>query len=523
MKILGLNISFGDNQEKTVQVKKPKPSASMNSGQSWVVSFDGEKNVGEIGPILRYIMDYHALSARSWQAYIESDIAKTITDRFGMWVMDKGLRLQTVPNTEVLGSAGVLLNREPFSKLVESRFAVWSNSNLSTYNEKTPFQVLSIDIFKHCKIGGDVLVVLRYVDKMVKVEMIDGAHIGSPLLEKPKYEGNRVVDGVEIDSRGRHVGYWVRKTVNDYEFIDAKSKETGLTVAFLVYGSKYRANNERGLPIIASSLETLKKIDRYKEAAVGSAEERQKIAFAIEHNQFSSGENPLGQLQGMFTDDESGETLPVNEDGEALARTVTATTNKQTFNMPVGATLKSLESKNEMFFKEFYSTNADIICGAFGIPPNVAWSIYNDSFSASRAATKDWEHTISVERYLFQIQLLKRVYQFWFHIEVLENRITAPGYLQAFYSNDIMVVEAYTTCRFTGPMFPHIDPLKEVRAEREKLGKFADNIPLTTLEQATENLMSGEYGSNVEQFQDEISIFTGLGFEYKEEPKTNNI
>jgi hypothetical protein len=43
------------------------------------------------------------------------------------------------------------------------------------------------------------------------------------------------------------------------------------------------------------------------------------------------------------------------------------------------------------------------------------------------------------------------------------------------------------------------------------------------LEQATENLMSGEYGSNVEQFQDEISIFTGLGFEYKEEPKTNNV
>jgi hypothetical protein len=522
MKILGLNISF-DRSVEPQSVQKTEPRAGMTQGQSWVVSFDGEKTPGEIGPILRYVMDYHALSARSWQAYIESDIAKTITDRFSMWVMDKGLRLQTIPNSEVLSTAGITLNREPFSKLVESRFSVWANSNLSTYNEKTPFQMLSIDIFKHCKIGGDTLVVLRYIDKMVKVEMIDGAHIGSPMLGKPQYVGNRVVDGVEIDSRGRIVGFHIRKSVNEYRFVEAKSKETGLTVAFLVHGSKYRANNERGLPIIAASLETLKKIDRYKEAAVGSAEERQKIAFAIEHDQFSTGENVLGQVQSMFTDDTSGQTLPVNDEGDALARTVKETTNKQTFNMPIGAKLKALESKNEMFFKEFYSTNADIICGTFGIPPNVAWSIYNDSFSASRAATKDWEHTISVERYLFQVQLLKRVYQYWFHIEVLENRISATGYLQAFYTNDIITVEAYTTCRFTGPMFPHIDPLKEVNAERRKLGKFADNIPLTTVEQATENLMSGEYGSNVEQFQDEVKIFTDLGFEYKEEPKQPSV
>ena len=58
--------------------------------------------------------------------------------------------------------------------------------------------------------------------------------------------------------------------------------------------------------------------------------------------------------------------------------------------------------------------------------------------------------------------------------------------------------------RFTGPMFPHIDPLKEVNAERAKLGDLAKDIPLTTVEAATEALNGGDSASNLEQFIEEL-------------------
>jgi hypothetical protein len=50
---------------------------------------------------------------------------------------------------------------------------------------------------------------------------------------------------------------------------------------------------------------------------------------------------------------------------------------------------------------------------------------------------------------------------------------------------------------------PHIDPLKEVMAERAKLGTAADAIPLTTVEDATRNLNGGDSDSNMTQFADE--------------------
>jgi hypothetical protein len=46
--------------------------------------------------------------------------------------------------------------------------------------------------------------------------------------------------------------------------------------------------------------------------------------------------------------------------------------------------------------------------------------------------------------------------------------------------------------------------LKEVNAERRKLGPLADNIPLTTVEQATEVLNGGDSDSNIQQFSEEL-------------------
>lgn len=248
-------------------------------------------------------------------------------------------------------------------------------------------------------------------------------------------------------------------------------------------------------------MESIKKIDRYREATVGSAEERQKIVYAIEHNVTSTGENPhLNQARAAFNADAETQTGKI--DGEAIATKVAITTNKQVINMGIGSQLKSLEAKNELYYKDFYTVNINSIASSIGIPPEVALSKYDSNFSASRAALKDWEHTIIVKRGDFSFQFYQNIFNFWFEVQVLLNKIQAPGFLEALAKGNDMVIESYRNARFVGANVPHIDPVKEVTAERMKLGnKF---VPLTTVEAATEAVNGGDYDTNVEQVIKEV-------------------
>jgi len=489
-------------------------SSARYAGQAAVKSYDGEKNLGAMGDPIHYELDYERLRIRSWQSYLESDLSKTILNKCFSWTIDGGLRLDAAPVNEVLSSNGIDLNSEEFNQEVEPLFKTWAESTVSSYSSMTTFNDVQDEAYKNASVGGDVLVVLRLVDRIVRVQLIDGAHVQSPMGVNVS-NTNRIFNGVEIDASGKHVAYHVRTKALKTERIPARSPSTGLVTAFMVYGNRYRLDNSRGLPVIATSLETLKKIERYKEAAVGSAEERQKIVYQIVHEQFSDGQSPLmDQLaKASGFNDNADNDLPVTDDGVSIAADVAATTDKMTYNMPRGAELKVLESKNEMFFKEFYETNAHIVCGAVDIPPNVAFAIYTDSFSASRAATKDWEHTMKLNRKKFKRQFLQHVYNFWLHVQVVTDTVNAPGYMNAFTRKNEMVLQAYRHCRFIGSMFPHIDPLKEVKAERAKLGTGADHVPLTSIEAATEALGGTNAKSNMEQYSEEIKMAEELGIE----------
>jgi len=490
-----------------------------HAGISYTKSYDGEKNLGEIGPVVDYKLSYEVLRLRSWQVYLDSDLAQTIIKKYIDWIIDKGLRANANPSKLVLESEGIDLDAEKFNNLVEARFNVWARSKSSTMSGMKSFNQQSKIAFKNASVGGDVLVIQRFIDNTVKIELVDGSHLSNPMGIPLNADGRRIRNGIELDENGKHVAFHVRVPIKNgisfkWERIPAVSESTGFVTAFLVYGNEFRLNSYRGFPIIATSLETLSKIDRYKEAAVGSAEERQKIAYFVKHQMGSKGDSILGdQLATALgrTDEDDG--LPRDQAGLDLAKDVAATTNKMTYNMPIGAEMQQLVSNNEMFFKEFYGTNADIVCGAVGIPPDVAFSIYNNSFSASRAATKDWDHTIQVRRDDFQTQFYQPIYNFWLFTQVLQGKIPAKGYLKAVTDKNMMIKGAYEMVNFTGPLFPHIDPLKEVKAERAKLGSLGEHLPLTTQEDATHNLNSGDSESNTLQFSEEIKKADDLDLE----------
>lgn len=503
-----------------------KPMAYGNLVNSWTVGFDGEKSLGEIGPAYNLKPNYQVLRIRAWQSYLENELTKTIIDKFVLWIVSGGLKIQANPNKETLKTEGITFNKEVFNEVIEARFATWAKSAQSSYSGIGNLHTLSKYVEKEGLIGGDALVVMRVEKGLPNIQIIDGAHVRNPSdgysggmdfgLFDNQYKlenGNTVTHGIERNAKGEHIAFHVRDNFNKYQRIKAKNSQ-GLTVAWMYYVDQYRLDGVRGIPKFSNSLETLAKLDRYKEAVVASAEERAKIVYTIEHSRDSTGEDPraaqtvkaLKYSAGYNTDDSD----PVDINGVQLANNIAATTNKETYNMPIGAQLKSLESTIELSFKEFWETNADAVCATIGIAPNVAFSKYNDSFSASRAATKDWEHTIVTSREYMLCYFFQPIYNMFLHLQVLQNKVQATGYMRAFMDGNVMAIEAYRNCRITGPMFPHIDPVKEVTAERMKLGGLGQNIPLTNAEQATEVVNGGDSDSNAEQFAAELKAFEGL-------------
>jgi capsid protein len=454
---------------------------------------------------------------------MDSPIAISIINKWVNWIIGEGLKLKSNPSRIVLESEGIEMNkkqREAFNDLVEARFHVWANSKKSSFSENDNFYEVSRNIYLNSKINGDCLVILRYVDGMVKVQMIDGSAIMSPSTLPSMDADTYISNGIEVYKKNKkEKGYWINKGGFNYDFVPAYSK-TGLRTAFIVRGSKWRSDYHRGLPTIGSMLESIKKIDKYQDATLSSAEEIAKIAYQVVHQAYSSGENPDAQnmLRAIqIANGQDGNQLPTDDLGNQLVSRIAATMQKTAFNNPVGAEIKTLNKGQAVTgFEEFYKTNSHIICAAIGIPPNVAMSIYNDSFSASRAATKDWDHSMDVERALTDFQFLGYVYQFWLFTEISSGKVNAQGYIEAVLNKNEMVKEAYNLARFTGPHFPHIDPDKEVKAIRRMLGPNADHLPLTTIEGASEELGTGDSDSIMEQFADEIKMGDDLGIEKTE-------
>lgn len=510
--------------------KRELEAFSRTSSMSWgapvfSMPFDGEKTGNGIGPAYDYKPWYEMLRARSWQAYLDSPIAQTVINKYTLWAIGEGLRLQAEPDMLVLKSEKFDdLDEVLFEKLVEARYNLYRSSSYSSYSDMTSLDEMAFETKKNAIIGGDVLVVRRYIDGQVKEQLIDGAHVMNPvgsgyeLTYSPgdqfyrDKDGNRVSHGVVLDKTNRHLGYWVRTGLAEFEYIEARDKKNGHIRANLVYGLKYRIDNVRGLPLIAAVMEKLKKIERYDEATLQTAVSRAKVAYAIEHELGAEGTNPLQpRLANRIGLNTKGDN-PIDISGQQLAKLVAATMDNDAFNLPPGAKMKALESDVATEYVPFLTTNINLVCSTLSIPPDVAMSMYNSNYSASRAAIQDWAGVLLVDRVQFYRQYYQHNYNMWLDIEIMAMRIDAPGYLDAKMKKNVVALAAFRKARFVGRPVPHIDPLKEAKAIREKLGPLGAYLPFITPEDAAETFNGADIYANMSKLKQVLEDFGKHGF-----------
>jgi len=288
---------------------------TRNGLYGFSMAFNGEKDLGGIGPLVEYFLDYEGFRTRSWKAYLDSEIAQTVIGKKRLWVIGKGLKMQVQPIKNVLKQKGIELTEDNFNKIVEARFQLYMDSVAADYSGMLTGHQLGSEAYLNKSVGGDVLCILRYnkITQQQEIQIIDATWIQNPIGSSPYIAyigdaGNILKNGIEIDKKGRHVAYYVRTrgtesggandlNINfDSERVLAYSENSGLPTAFLIYGLKYRIDNVRGLPLTAAVMQTMTGMERYKEAMVGAAEEAAKIVYTVEHEIFSEGEDPFEDL-----------------------------------------------------------------------------------------------------------------------------------------------------------------------------------------------------------------------------------
>jgi hypothetical protein len=134
---------------------------------------------------------------------------------------------------------------------------------------------------------------------------------------------------------------------------------------------------------------------------------------------------------------------------------------------------------------------------------------------------KTWEQKFLTDRETLIVeQFLERVSLFYLENEIASGNIELKGY----FSMPKYLKQAYLCRVWRGIDFPVVDPLKEIKAIREKLGPAFANVPLITLAAAVDELSGLDSSQVLSQTQKElkkIEIFNEIALSLQPQPTEN--
>jgi lambda family phage portal protein len=451
----------------------------------------GEKFAGGLGPVNILTTDYWSLRARSAELYETNLYARGLIRRLVTNEINTGLHLEATPEEAILGYPEDGL--ADWSETVENRFHVWGkNSYLCDHNERLTFGALQQEARREALVVGDVLVVIRQDQRtrLPRIQLINGANVQTP-LESPA-GGNRIQHGVEIDSQGRHVAYWVQQSFAKYKRLPAFGEKSGRRIAWLLYGSDKRMDDVRGKPLLALVLQSLKEIDRYRDSVQRKALINSMIATFITKTVDKPGTRPIGT--GAIR---KGLDITIDTTGQKRAfRTAESIPGQVIDELQVGEEPKAFPSNGtDERFGGFEDTIMAMVASGNEIPPEIYRLAFTKNYSASQAAVNEFKTYLNKARTTFGEGFCGPVYEEWLVAEVLARRIEAPGFLEAWRSWELYdKLGAWISCDWSGNIKPAVDPSK-LAASYEAMAASG----FITRDRASRELTGTKYSKNVQK------------------------
>lgn len=460
----------------------------------------------DIGSNLRLLRE------RSRDLYMAGGIATGAIKKNQSNILGSGLTLKCQLNYRMLGLTPE--QAKDWEERTEFEFNLWASSKIDNTGLNDFYDAQRV-MLTGWLLNGDSLAVVKYADASerlnpyrLRLHLIEADRLNNPenytgyypmlftamgesidftsYVELPN--GGAIHNGVETDANGKVVAFWISNkypnsliSINkpiQWARVEAFNRVSGLpNVLFVV--EPERAEQYRGVPYLAPVIEQIKQLNRYMEA---------EIAAAIVNSFFTA----FITTNGPTNDIPFGESVP--ED--------------QRLNLPIEERLASYElgpgtinvlgrGESVQFgdpkhpvsgFETFTKAMAQLAGASLDMPYEVLLSVFNSSYSASRAALLQAWRAFRDRRDWFAHGFCQPVYETWLFEAVATGRIQAPGFF-----TDPIRRKLWSQAIWIGPSPGQIDPIKEVQAAVMRIAHG-----FSTHEKETSELTGMDWDTNVD-------------------------
>lgn len=441
------------------------------------------------------------LRERSRNLYMSAPIATSAIKTNRTNVVGQGLILKSQIDKDILKISPESALK--WQKKTEAEFALWAsdkkNCDATGVNDFYSMQQLALLSWL---MSGDAFCLFKYQPSsflnpyQLRLHIIEADRVSTPyntsisgvtnITDGKTENGNKIFDGVEINSDGAIVAYYIANnhrggishmtSTTQWQRVEAYGKLTGTPNILHIMDSE-RPEQYRGVPYLAPVIETLLNVRRYTESELTAAV-IQSFFTAFVTTESDADDNPFNEAAGYGStpvskgDDEyelGPATVNIMNPGENIefANPTRPTSNFDTFVKAMVRQIGSaLEIPNELLLKEFSS-----------------------SYSASRGALLEAWKAFRMRRDWLVSDFCKPVYAKWLDEAVAIGRIEAPGYF-----NNPLIRKAWQGAIWEGPAPGMLDPTKEIEAE-----VMAINNGFSTRKLSTAKLNGGDWDKNIEE------------------------
>lgn len=476
-------VVFRDQEAKMAR-KNNKFSAKIgtprakNSGYSEGGASHNNKSLKGYNPRkLGYKADIGAnlstLRDRSADLAINTPVGTAAINTSTTHTVGAGLNVFPRPKFQILGISAE--EARAWARKVRAEFDLWAESkDCDIYRKNNLYDMQSI-AYQGYLTDGDSFAVFRRkpttpdMPYTLRLQLIEGNRVSNPLTDSTYVtgdptgvealnpdNGNRILNGVEIDTDGAIVAYWVSNQVpgepitsmlTTWARVEAYGKRTSIP-NILQISNDTRPEQYRGVPYLAPVIETLKQVYRYTNAELTSAIIKSYFALF-----FTEAVTNSGSLNDMLADN------GVDDPTEPVVDVSEYNLGPGTLNaLPKGVDVKSVDASNAQSTFEVFSTQLIKQVGAaLNQPYEVLMKNFNSSYSASRAAMlQAWEE-YKLRRKWFARDFCQPIYEIWLMEAVANGRIEAPGFF-----DDPLIRKAWCNADWFGPTMSILDPVKDM-------------------------------------------------------------
>jgi capsid protein len=303
------------------------------------------------------------------------------------------------------------------------------------------------------------------------------------------------VHGVELDALGRQVAYWVRREDGTSKRLPAWGERSGRRIAWLVYGTPLRLGEVRGESLLSVVLQSLREIDRYRDATLRKAVINSMLAMFIEKEAPVTSSRPITRSGAVRRDQVSAGDPNAPERTFGMTGLVPGLVIEE---LQEGETPKPFPtSGTDMGFGEFERAVIYAVAWANEIPPEILTLSFGSNYSASQAAINEFKTYLNKVRTAWGSSFCRPIYEEWLIAEVMNRRINASGLLDAWMDPALYdIYGAWVNSEWAGNIKPAVD-LSKLVAGYEAL--VANGW--MTRDRASRELTGTKYSKNAQQLR----------------------